>query len=370
MKRVLIYSVFLSLFSIQSQASSMKLELRADSDSTDYNKASGKSDSHGFVLQTARVDWKGNPSDAFSYRFRLRLNNEETFRGVDGLSSRIDHASVTHQLDQVSLSFGRMATDAGGFETISESRDLYLKSEANMALTSTYDSISSEPAFFQMKYATGVKAQTSLGSFGDLAIMVMNNPEAEVDADDDSTTSPHAQKRLMQGLVWKGKFRDGEILPVLSHHRYGSNMDSGASNGDTTTQTSSAGLRWIKEGSFAQIDYVLLETTPLTAPTADTDFQVSSLVGEVGYQMGPWTTRFKAEMSTLTETPGAGSKLKADVKGYGLAAEYQVPNIEMARYHIAMTQKIRSQESAEDKTETHLIAGIVIAHDLFKDGGQ
>lgn len=349
--------VFLSL---PTQAAGLLLDMRTDVDSVSYNQAAGAKDETGFLLHTARADLKGNVTDSLSYRLRFRLNNENTVQGVDNLSSRIDFASVTHKMDFASFTFGKTTTDVGGHETIGDSRDVYMKSEANKALTGTYNALSNGalPVFYQAKYDTGLKAQFGLGD-SDLTLLVMNNAEAE------SSAAPQPHNRLLQGAVWKGKFAGNTLQPVLSYHTFKSNLDKASSTGDTDTKLMSAGFKWASEGSFAQIDYVQLKAANLALATAS-DFEINSVVLEGGYQMGQWTPRLKAEMSKVAEKPDAGAKIENDVTGYSLAVEYRLAEADLARYHLALSQKTFKQDNAPDRTENHVIAGFTFAHDLLK----
>ncbi|MBX3039685.1 MAG: hypothetical protein KF789_03120, partial [Bdellovibrionaceae bacterium] len=240
MMKVFLFSL-LALAGLTSPAmAALTLELRPDYDAGNFNraaKAAGAADETAFTLNTARLDLRGDMNEDLSYRLRFRLNNESTDQGVDSLSSRVDHASITHRLGQLALTFGKTNTDVGGHETISDARDLYFKSEASTALTGPYGALSNgaQIVFHQAKYDTGVKATIDLGA-SDLILMAMNSPESEAKA------NPRPHKHLMHGAVWKGQFAENRLQPVLSYHAFKSNSDSTASGPDTQSRLMAAGL--------------------------------------------------------------------------------------------------------------------------------
>ncbi|MBX3040375.1 MAG: hypothetical protein KF789_06660 [Bdellovibrionaceae bacterium] len=363
MKLSLMPLLSLISLSVPAHAASLLLEMRTDADSASYNRAAwatGKRDETGFLLQTARLDLKGDLAENLSYRLRFRVNNESTVQGVDALATRVDFASVSHKMEFVTLTLGKTGAEVGGHEGLMDSRDIYLKSEANKAVTGSYNALSTNtrPVFYQSKFNTGVKAQVGLGE-SDLILMVMNNPEAE------SSATPRPHNRMLQGAVWKGKFAGNTLQPVLSYHTFKSNLDGLSSTSETESKLMAAGFKWADQGSFVQLDYIQLKATGL-ALAVPSDFQVTSVVFEGGYQMGAWTPRLKAEMSKVTETPDTGAKLENDVTGYSLAMDYRVPEASFARYHVALSQKTVRRDQAPDLTENHLIAGFTLVHDLLK----
>lgn len=347
--------------SAQAAAGTLLLDLRTDYDSAIYNEAANQPNEIGFTIHTARADFRGNFNDALSYRFRLRFNSEATDTGTDSLSSRVDFAQITHKLDAFSITAGKFVTDVGGFETIGDAREVFLRSEANRALTGTYASVLDPAAnvSYQTKYATGVRVGWKTGA-GELSLLAANNPEG------DAADNPEPQTRLLSGVIYKGSYLDGLWQTVLSYHEYAGNRDSAASMEDTKTSTMAAGVRWDNKAQFAQLDYVQLDDKDLMLATELSDVKITSWIGEVGTRWDSWTFKAKAELSEMSESPDAAAGTRLKVQGLGAVVQYQVFDEPNLRYHLAWTQKTRQREGQPDPVTQHVLAGLIFYHDLLK----
>lgn len=356
--------IALAAFASAAQAGSALVELRTDLDSESYNSAAAKQSKSAFKFQTARVDFKGEINESLSYRARLKFNDESVKDGADKMSSRVDQAYLAHKMEALTLTVGKFGTDVGGWETATDAFYLYSGSEANKALTSTY--AGTNGTFFRpVKYDTGAKVSYKF-SDQELTVMALNNPAVE-----DVTGAGSQQSRAFTGVVYKGKFADGKLLPLLSYHSGGYSSDdvtgAGANSitGEGTSQLAAAGLKWNDGGWWAQLDYVDLKSAEFK-PTDVTTMKVQSIVGEFALIRDEWTIKPKIESSTVTETPTVAAEGKAKSEGVALAAEYKPFADKNFRYHVAATQKTTKVDGIDDKIEQHLIFGVAFSADVLK----
>ncbi|MBX2986278.1 MAG: hypothetical protein KF802_00130 [Bdellovibrionaceae bacterium] len=353
MKRLLLLTA--TLFATQAHAVNLSLDLRGDLDAASYNKASKKPDNTFFTLHTARVDLKGEMNEELSYRLRFRLNDESAAQGYDKLSNRVDYAYISQKMEGIDLTLGKMLADVGGHETLQDSINLYYKSEANKALTGDYKDIATGTVsyFFPIKYMTGAKIGAKLGD-SEFAIMGFNNPDT-----DNSATTP--QSRFMSGAVFKGKFLDKQLQPVLSYHQVSYGSEAAAADPDHKAQLLAAGLKWDADSFYAQADYIDLKSGPLLVTAVKNDLHIQTTVAEGGLKMGRYLPKLTIESSVVKQKPDTGAELEKKFLGGGVALEYKPFEDKNMRYHIAYTQKTAQQDGADDKIENHLILGFMLS---------
>ena len=70
-----------------------------------------------FKMDQLRLEIKGNVTDRIYYRYRQRLNKNNTAQSLDNLPFSIDYAAVGfHATDKLSILAGKQSTTFGGFE--------------------------------------------------------------------------------------------------------------------------------------------------------------------------------------------------------------------------------------------------------------
>lgn len=102
----------------------LKLEKRSDAFNVYFNYASsfqtlddGKRWSTSFKNKQARIEIKGNITDKLSYRFRHRLNKNNTAQSEDNFAKATDILMVGYQFsDKLAVQGGKMCQNWGGFE--------------------------------------------------------------------------------------------------------------------------------------------------------------------------------------------------------------------------------------------------------------
>lgn len=102
----------------------LNLEKKTDAFNVYFNYASsfqenddGNKWSSSFKNKQARLEIKGNITDKLSYRFRQRLNRNNTAQSEDNFSKAIDILMVGYQFtDKLGVQGGKMCQNWGGFE--------------------------------------------------------------------------------------------------------------------------------------------------------------------------------------------------------------------------------------------------------------
>ena len=101
-----------------------KLEKKTDAFNVYFNYAAGfqelftEDDAFSkFTNKQARIEIKGNLTDKISYRWRHRLNKNNTAMGTDNFAKATDILMVGYQFnDKWSIQGGKMCQNHGGFE--------------------------------------------------------------------------------------------------------------------------------------------------------------------------------------------------------------------------------------------------------------
>lgn len=342
-----------------ARANSLLLELRGDLDSVTANEAAGIATSSAFTLQTARFDFKGDINESLSYRMRLKANDEGTSRGVDAVSSRFDQGYLTHKMDAVSVTLGKFGIDAGGFETVADSFNLYFASKANEALNRNFTG-AANTYFTPIKYSTGAKVAYRAGAH-ELTLMIFNNPASDAG-------TPKAQTRFFGGAVYKGAFAGSKLSAILSYHSGNSPVETVGGTayiGEGAARLSAAGLKWTESAWWAQLDAVDLKSVDLNAADL-TSMSVRSVVAELGFVADAWTIRPKIEMSRVNESPTVAAETKTNFEGGAIGVEYRPFADKNFRYHFAATQRATKVDGLDDRIENRVIAGFAFSADLLK----
>ncbi|MEZ0390932.1 MAG: porin, partial [Pseudobdellovibrionaceae bacterium] len=137
MKHALVTAFVTAALGLNAFAGSISLDSRADYEATTYNDAAkaaiGKRDNQRFALTSLRLDSKGNLNEQTSFRLRFRLNKGSlnVSEAQDNLNNSIDYAYIQHNwMENLGFQIGKFGTDIGGIEGMTNSADLYLKSQA------------------------------------------------------------------------------------------------------------------------------------------------------------------------------------------------------------------------------------------------
>lgn len=356
----------LGLGATGADAGSLNLDFRADVDAVDYNDAhTGKYDSTGIIIHTGRVDWQGKLNENLSFRFRPRFDQVKTNDGIDKLTTGVDFAYIQHRMDRLVLTIGKMATDIALHENLAGPPDVYLRSEALNAISVGYKlpSDTTQEMLYATKFMTGVRLAHEWDQH-ELAILALNNPEA----DQATPANVSGQTQLLYGATYKGKFLEKTLQPVLSYHatKLGGDVSQDETE-DTQVRYLAAGVKYDVPDWFAQADYGVITATDVNAAGDMTDGEIKSLAVEAGVKHGQWVARLKVEKSQVSAEPTTAAAVEQDIMGYGAAIEFKPWLDQNFRYHLAYTMKEISESGVDDKTETHIIAGVRILADFLKE---
>ena len=332
-----------------AQAGSIKFDFRGDASSQSVNQdgleAGVGRDHFRFLLQTARMDFRGNLTDRTYFRSRVRLNDTSATRNQrDFATNMLEIAYVSMEAsDHLRLSFGKVPTEIGGNEGQTSTPDLYLTSIL-------HQSTSVE------RFATGVKLSADFEK-ASLTLLSVNQPS---DAPAGATSSTFEQNRTMWGALLKGQFSP-LLQPQIGIYR------APRQNGNSDRQDDylNVGFKsemdsWVLEYDFFNVSYVDRTVTKIT------DSLETHLVN-FSYKWGAWTPRFKldwtkehlAEASTVRD----GEVFRQD--GYQFALEYQPVEKKNYRYHVAYLYRERRPEATKAQIIQTALIGLRINADFL-----
>lgn len=339
-----------------AQAGSLSLILRADSDTTTYNDAAERAsatnlDSTRYLAHTARLEYKGQLNESLSFLTRVRFEGvtNTTPNKTDNLTDGLDLLQITHRLvDDLSLTVGKLALEILADDGIPAS-DIYLASRARADVAPIY------------LYGTGIKLAKTFGT-NEIKLMSFNQSEG---------TSTE-QTKTGYGVVYKGKFLDKTLLPILSYHR--DNRQSAVSAQDPTVEMWAAGLRFDPKPYYISYDYLQNNRDNMTGTgtsSVASAFKSNTIVShliDAGYQLDPqWIVRLRWDLSRKTAQDKAlRTESISDYEGVGLATEFKPFKDEMFRYHLAWTQLTEKPQSGPDQITQHIILGAMIYADFLK----
>lgn len=366
--------VLASLISSCAFAGSLKLDLRSDFDSTDYNAAaqptvssaasSSNKPNQVYTMTQGRLDFNNKLNDQLSYRLRLRfIVPSVTTGGPDKLASDVDYAYINHKMDAAGLTFGKLPVELGGFEVAMPDPEYYFSSEANKAISSGYKN-GNVSYFFPAKYGSGLKVALAAGDF-DLTLVTANNPDGEAAA------SPKPQTRPMTGAIARGKFLEKTVTAQASYHQMSMGEDSARFDDLSKVYYINAGLKYDNGAYHIQYDYNdvrsngIIDTVGFGA-NASVDNRIISHVLDTGYKIDNITPKLKLESSNVRFIPNTSKDVTRDFIGGGVALEYRPFGTDEFRYHVAVTSKSTKQESTDDKVENHAVVGVRLLADFLK----
>lgn len=327
-----------------ASANSLGLSFKGSFLGVDTSKKVGDGDettsnTPGFKMQWARLDYKAKASKDTSYRLRLRFD-----KGADtssnGQSPLVDFAYVTHHFaDAISVSLGRQKTfNAGAYGAYYFAKEgFYMKNDLYGLITRF----------------SGAKITLHPDDKQTVSLSVSNTAVSEKGEKEGTVTE---SKSPMIGLVYKGNF--GAIKPFFSY--YTSPVGKTTVEKDDTITMYEGGVAdtftsigsGINSGDlFGSVDLILATQAGRKAVGADkagddTEHQSINVLG--GYKIGAFKPIVAIESTT---------KKKGDVTdtktGFGLTVEYY-PDTEVKglRYYTGMTQVSRVTETKKDDTTT------------------
>lgn len=386
MRKYLLLPLVAAVMGAQAQAGSISFDSRAELEVNQYNDSaetvpSGlKRDSHRFVLQTLRLDSKGNFTDDTSFRLRFRLNQSSTSglgtqNAQDNLNSAIDYAFIQHKwMDGLAFQLGKFGTDIGGIEGMTSGADLYLTSYAyngtrlrTNATTGSVNYAETNP----LRYATGAKLIYAIGDH-ELSAMVTNQETAAVD-----TSGTFYQTHDAYGLVLKGNFMDKALTPVLSYHE--DNVQGTGQPGTGTATVAgadkkytfaAAGARYDMGLLFFELDY--LYNTFKNRTTLDETDKTNTIVGTLGGRYDRYVFKLKADSSRPEIFTSTGTSITPTVMGYQAALEFLPTGDKNFRYHLVYIQRdvkgdVPGGGSVNDtQTQQQVLVGMRIFADFLK----
>ncbi|MEZ0391488.1 MAG: hypothetical protein ACAH59_04685, partial [Pseudobdellovibrionaceae bacterium] len=271
-------------------------------------------------------------------------------------------------MENLGFQIGKFGTDIGGIEGMTNSADLYLKSQAYGGGTLTTTNALGTVSYLETenyRYATGLKAMSKFAG-NEISLMLLNQETPAVDG-----AGKFYQSRNGYGLVWKGEFLDQTLKPVLSWHQ--DNLQTQANVPAVTMANTSdkkydyyaAGLKYDWEPFFIELDY--LYNTYLNRSTVDEADKTSSVVGTLGGRMENWVARLKVESSETEIFTGTGSSTKPKLMGYQAALEYLPTGDKSYRYHLAYVQKDQMPDLSGAGSDTQTVQQVFAGVRLFAD---
>ncbi len=387
MKRILML-VIIGLATTQAQAiGSLNLDFRADLLSQTYNDAAefGISNTvppavapdlsnYRFVMQTARLDYKGTMGDAVSYRARIRFATrpQGAMEVRDNSNPTVDMAYATHKMsDMIKLTVGKFAIENGGFEGNSAGADLYLTSESYAGTGALLGSTTATglaavgfKGYSNQFYQTGAKVAFTFDTH-EVALMVsnldLNSGRTGATATTNLTAGSSTQNRSMLGLVYKGSMMEKTLSLIASYH--GQNVKE-----DFKNDWIAAGVQWNSNPVLAQLDYSVA-TNSFKTGTVNFKDELSSIVGKVVYSVDE-NLGVGVKVVSSEEKLDAATALKNKYMSYGLQAEYKPVAADMYRYHIALNNREMTPDSTlafnDKRNLQEIIVGMRINGDFLK----
>ena len=358
--------ITLILVSTKAFAGSLNLELRGDLTSTSYNDAalaasSANKNNYIFNLQSLKLDGKGNLNESISYRLKFILNKssvKETKR--ESANDWVEMAYLNNKFsDKLSLTAGKFNSEIGGWEGNTSRIDLYQVSQGFSQING-------------LRYQTGIKFIFNFDEDNVISLQA-SNQEADSTATSGSTTKID-QNRSVYGAVYKGKFIEKSLQPILSYFvsplSTGNNGNSGSAGTVTaTTDTakniySHAGLRYLKDSWQADLDYGLINKKEVTNSSTDEDW--SNAVVKVGYKMQELTPSVKWFSSDKAVKSSGSADVKTKYDGVEILFDYMPVSEQNLRYHLAYNIENQKPATGDTQTTTQLIAGFSLYADILK----
>lgn len=344
MKKILL-SIATTAMATSAYAGSLNLDARMDYNATTYNSEATASDFTKFYFKTGRLDYAGKLNEETSFRVRWAFTKSQVPQLRDSLPAGIEYAYINQKFsDDFSVTFGKMASEIGGFEGLTSGADLYLLSEAYTRKDGNSDSIGNLFGTTDLLYLTGAKAAYNFaGQSISLAAY-----DAEVDTLD--AADKLEQNYSIYGLVYRGAFMEKALQFIASYH------ESKFSDDDKNAYYA-VGVKWDATPITASLDYVVSQQK-----TAADDDQIASIIGKLAYTgMENWTPRLE-----ITSSESEVATVKDKFIGYGLVAEYAPKKEETFRYHIAVNQITETPDAGDDITRTEVLVGTRLLADFLK----
>lgn len=359
MKKFLIATLTTAV-ATSAQAGSLSLDLRADYNSTTYNKEAGKPDSTKYLFKVGRLDYQGKVTDDLSFRVRIAFNKDGTklTDSPDSAQTAVEYASLSHKMsDMFTLTVGKFNTEFGGFEGAISGADRYLASEfyTRTAPTSAATAATGKLSTFNLGtddllYATGVK-----GSFTfegqQIHLMATNESTNETAAGPRST-----QNSSMMGLAWKGAFVEKALNFMVSYHTMAGPVK------DDKHQFMAAGVMWNSSPIMVSADYLVSEFKQDASGAKDTMTSIVAKLAYTGWEQ--WTPR-------LEYTSSEGKQEIADVvtnkfTGMGAVLEFKPYNDQTFRYHLAYNNITEKPHTGDDYKKDEVVVGARLLADFLK----
>ena len=162
--------------------------------SFDYNQADGEFQNAKFNMRQLRIEAKGNINDTFSFRWRQRLNRNNTPApdGIDNMpSSSIDVAGIgVNVSDKFSMFLGKQCAAYGGMEFDLNPIEIYEYSDM---------------VDYMSNFLTGANFQFQLASDHQLQLQVLDSRSASMN---DMYGAGYEQSKvpLVYTVNWNGSF--------------------------------------------------------------------------------------------------------------------------------------------------------------------
>ncbi len=382
MKSILML-VIIGLATTQAQAiGSLNLDFRADMLSQTYNDAAEYGiantappavapdlQNYRFVMQTARLDYKGTMGDTISYRARLRFATrpQGAMEVRDNSNPTVDMAYATHKMsDMIKLTVGKFAIENGGFEGTTAGADLYLTSESYGGTGSVLGSTGGVgfKGYSNQFYQTGARVAFTFDTH-EVALMAtnldLNAGRSGAGATTNATAGSSTQNKSMLGLVYKGSMMDKTLSLIASYH--GQTVRE-----DVKNDWIAAGVQWNSNPVLAQLDYNIANNSFLTGTTTFKD-QLTSIVGKVVYSVDE-NLGVGVKVVASEEKLDAATAVKNKYMSYGLQAEYKPVAADMYRYHIALNSREMTPDTNlafnDKRSLQEIIVGMRINGDFLK----
>jgi hypothetical protein len=346
MKKFLL-SIATIAMATSAYAGSLNLDARVDYNATTFNSEATAADFTKFYFKTGRLDYAGKLNDDVNFRVRWSFTKDPAPALKDSLPAGIELAYITQKFsDDFSMTFGKMATEIGGFEGLTSGADLYLLSEAYNKRDANNALIGGATMFgtADMLYLTGAKATYAFA--GQTISLATYDAEQNVTG---GTPTALAQNYGVSGLVYRGAFMEKALQIIASYH-------TSSPNSDDKYNWYAAGVKWDSSPITASIDYVV------TQHDATTDDKITSIIGKLAYTgMEQWVPRL--EVTSSTSDIGG---VENTYMGYGVVAEYVPKKEETFRYHVAINQVKESPDTGDDLDRTEIIVGTRLLADFLK----
>jgi hypothetical protein len=248
--------------------------------------------------------------------------------------------------ENFSLTFGKMASEIGGFEGLTSGADLYLLSEAYTRKDGNSDNIGTMFGTTDVLYLTGIKAAFNFGG----STISLATYDAEADDTTPADPSKLEQNYGIYGAVYRGAFMEKALQVIASYH------ESKAGD-DNKNDFYAIGVKWDGSPFTASLDYVVTEQK-----TAADDDHIASIVGKLAWTgLENWVPRLE-----LTSSQSEIASVKNTYMGYGAVVEYVPNKAETFRYHIAVNQINESPDVGDDVARTEVLFGTRLLADFLK----